>query len=110
MQIADLSAAALDYWVARAEGLSPVITYEDGKAECRVESSAYSPSSDWSQGGRLIERHRIMVAWNADHWIAGANAPLDDARDRIWLGRTALIAAMRAHVASVFGDEVSGQA
>ena len=106
MQIADLSTVALDYWVARAEGLSPVITHEGGEAACRVDSSVYSPSSDWSRGGPLVERHRIMVAWNADHWIAGANSPLDDPRDRIWSGRTALIAAMRAHVASAFGDEV----
>lgn len=106
MQIADLSIAALDYWVARAEGLSPVITHDRAEAACRVDSSVYSPSRDWSQGGPLIERHRIMVAWNADHWIAGANASLDDPHDRIWSGRTALIAAMRAHVASIFGDRV----
>lgn len=106
MQTADLSAAALDYWVARAEGLSPEIVHADGVAACRVDSSVYCPSSDWSQGGPLLEHHKIMVAWNMDHWIAGANAPLDDPHDRIWSGRTALVAAMRAHVASVFGDKV----
>lgn len=107
MRTADLSAAALDYWVARAEGLSLVITHEGGEAACRVDSSVYSPSSDWSQGGPVLERYKITVAWNVDHWIAGANAPLDDPRDRIWSGRKALISAMRAHVASVFGDEVN---
>lgn len=109
MQIADHSAAALDYWTARAEGLSPEIVHADGVVACRVESSVYSPSSDWSQGGPIIERHKIMVAWNVDHWISGANAALDDPHDRIWSGRTALIAAMRAHVASVFGDDVRGR-
>lgn len=53
----------------------------------------YSPSSLWSQAGPLIERVRVAIEWNVDHWEAATDATGG------WLtGDTALEAAMRAVV------------
>lgn len=63
----------------------------------------YAPSTDWAQGGPIIEREEMMLAGHAGRWqatkIVGANA---------WsaYGPTPLIAAMRCFVASKLGDEV----
>jgi hypothetical protein len=69
----------------------------------------YQPSVDWAYGGPLIERSGICIE-REDHdgaeWYAQipkwANGPA-------WqqaTGKTPLIAAMRAFVASKFGEEV----
>lgn len=106
MKVSELTGAQLDYWVAKVEGfMRPRI--EGGV--CVVDQPdglPMNPSTDWAHGGPIIERQKIMVTWNADHWISGANDAVDNPKSRIWSGRTALIAAMRAHVASKFGDEV----
>ena len=106
MKTSDLTGAQLDYWVAMAEGfMRPRIEW----GVCMVDqpdSRPMNPSTDWAHGGPIIERKKIMISWNVDHWISGANDAFDNPNSRIWSGRTALIAAMRAHVASRFGDEV----
>lgn len=65
-------------------------------------------STDWSQGGPIIERERIRLdcAWS-DEWTAQHpyNAKIDVYTG--WTkGPTALIAAMRCYVTSKLGDEV----
>lgn len=69
---------------------------------------SYSPSSDWSQGGPIIEREGIELhcidrnGRRMNEWMARHPAralPLVFAR-------TPLIAAMCAYVASKLGDEV----
>lgn len=63
------------------------------------------PSSDWRDGGPIIEREKIELFHHssARGWIAkhGSNRSQDGE------GKTPLIAAMRAYVASKFGDEVN---
>ena len=56
-----------------------------------------SPSTDWSQGGPIIEREGIGIfpLGNGRGWAAGLRS-----------GPTPLIAAMRCYVASKLGDEV----
>ena len=67
----------------------------------------YNPSTDWEQGGPIIERERISIEDCQDgaglYWEATRIEPpaVSEAR-----GPTPLIAAMRCYVASVLGDEV----
>jgi hypothetical protein len=81
----------------------------------------YSPSSDWAQGGPLIEREGIQLSYDSATSIEGMN-PLpwfacigDDLaymRDAGWgakgegYGSTPLVAAMRAFVQMRLGAEV----
>jgi hypothetical protein len=62
----------------------------------------YEPSTNWAQGGQIIERERITVEYSADPdtWCACIMA------DQEVYGPTALIAAMRCYVASEMGEEV----
>ena len=63
----------------------------------------YSPSTDWSQGGPIIEREKITLrVWDDEDYV---HAYIDTGKD--WSeGPTPLIAAMRCYVASKLGDEV----
>ncbi|KAA0999032.1 DUF2591 domain-containing protein [Paraburkholderia panacisoli] len=119
MKTNDLEGAQLDYWVAKAEGLSnPKV--EDGlcrvayvdcdnKHEKSVEvDAAFSPSTDWAQGGPIIEREDYClprVNTNAGALHHGGYAASTPA-GFCFYGNTPLIAAMRAYVADKFGDEV----
>ncbi|MBR7929417.1 phage protein NinX family protein [Burkholderia ambifaria] len=65
----------------------------------------FSPSEDWNDGGPVIEKNKIVLipaigdggAWMAQTLTGNGHTQFGD---------TALIAAMRAYVASKFGDEV----
>jgi len=69
----------------------------------------WNPSTDWAQGGPIIEREKINIAWltkqgldmEPEHYCV---AHIDGIYVRY--GTTPLIAAMRCHVASKLGDEV----
>ena len=68
----------------------------------------YNPSTDWSQGGPIIEREKLGVwAYTLDEngdenpgWYA------ETFEGYVSSGPTPLIAAMRCYVASKLGDEV----
>ena len=80
-------------------------------------SHCYSPATDWAQGGPIIEREGIHSrpcyndgkrntghdAWRADIDFKDGVMTLGKFTE---YGETALIAAMRCHVASKLGDEV----
>lgn len=73
-------------------------------------------STDWAQGGPIIEQEGIELLCNttaeeAERFIEGSHAdwraakrPID--RNTRYFGTTPLIAAMRCYVASKLGDEV----
>ena len=71
----------------------------------------FSPSTDWAQGGPIIERENISLTAgyvgfvDSTDWFAQPNLdhPMWEVRVR---GTTPLIAAMRCFVASKLGDEV----
>lgn len=68
-------------------------------------------STDWSLGGPIIARERIDVTVAGDFWdgkIVGWRGTEEDgvAFDTLASGPTPLIAAMRAYVASKFGETV----
>lgn len=116
----DLTGPALDWAVAKAEGdkvFRPRVgrpTYWD-KADDRWVVRAqvanvgwfadytYTPSTNWAQGGPIIEREGIRIHRSVtDQWWAG---PESDPHRPV-AGPTPLIAAMRCYVASHLGDEV----
>lgn len=111
-KVSELEGALLDAAVAKAEGAVWKIFYD----RCAVEELGYAigggtgcwlpyePSIEWMQGGPIIARERISLepAFGASEWAADA----DEDGCRTVYGPTALIAAMRAYVASKFGDEV----
>ena len=110
MQIKDLKGAMLDYWVARAEGLKAEIKHRGHSAETcwtilpnGVTDYHFTPSTSWAQGGPIIEREEISLLpgpWSAQVFLE------DGLRSFEGTGSTPLVAAMRAYVASKFGDEV----
>jgi hypothetical protein len=111
MKVSELTGAMLDYWVARANAsteaeLFPGIAYEphiwNGKCFTRKDSpySMFCPSINWAHGGPIIERERIDINTTVYGWEAYC-----DINQKVE-GKTALEAAMRAYVASEFGEEV----
>jgi len=100
IKTSELTGPALDWAVAECEG------NKYSKLTHLLE--LWEPSTDWAQGGPIIERERIRLdcAWS-DRWTAQHpyNAKIDGYTG--WTkGPTALIAAMRCFVASKLGDEV----
>ena len=71
----------------------------------RQDPHEYNPSTDWQLGGPIIERERMSLGEQDGGW--GAVCTTADHRlVAFGSGPTPLIAAMRAFVASKFGDEV----
>ena len=121
---ADLIGPALDWAVAKCEGYTLT---SDGISlllnrgnELRIlgancSSLAYTPSTDWSQGGPIIERERITLDFYCspnESRAALGYAEYDDegeyveGSDHEQTGPTPLIAAMRCFVTSKLGDEI----
>ena len=74
---------------------------------CPINELTAEPySTDWAQGGPIIEREKITVFYEMGEWYAyGRDTPEGD-RNPDASGDTYLIAAMRGYVASKLGDEV----
>ena len=92
MKTSELIGPALDWAVAKCER-------HDMNYFQVVD--AYQPSTDWAQGGAIIEREKIAIKENGyGYWFAKAE-------ESKWVrGTTPLIAAMRCYVASKLGDEI----
>lgn len=125
-RVADLAGADLDAWVARALGwqlfyMEPgqlwlTLFEKPGGGEGpigSIESGAeifddFKPSTKWQDGGPLIEKYRIDLGAPTESgtfagiWMANT----EWGHINGWQGPTPLIAAMRALVASVYGDTV----
>ncbi len=111
----DLTGAALDWAVAKVDG----IEYRHAGIKCRTRLTGrtfhhytkpnFMPSTDWSQGGPLIEKHLIELgAPTAEGTFAGVwYASWEWGPPSGFFGSTPLIAACRAIVASALGDTVS---
>jgi len=103
MRTNELKGIALDWAVAEASG-TPI--YRSGKTLTRMDmdgNAYWEPSTNWAQGGAIIEREGIAV-WQFDDvtWRAMGKDTVPDPIE----GTTPLIAAMRCYVASKLGDEV----
>jgi len=110
---AELTGAALDWAVAKCEG--GAIRTEHGVFLNQGDGyDYYTPSTDWAQGGPIIEREKIdtnhisIDQYSGDsYWVASFPRPATH-KDlwRFGYGPTLLIAAMRCYVANKLGDEV----
>lgn len=104
IKTSELIGAALDWAVAKCAGLKGVV--EDGPV-----IREYYPSTDWSQGGPIIERELCELvrcqsgSTGPVYWEAHAGFEHESGH-AIHYGPTPLIAAMRCYVASKLGDEV----
>jgi hypothetical protein len=98
MKTSELTGAALDWAVWAAQ-------YGEGFYGFKPERDRYS--TDWSQGGPIIEREKIDT-FNQDNGYNGAilMATRKNPHPTPYFGETTLIAAMRCYVASKLGDEV----
>ena len=104
MKTNELTGAALDWAVAKCEGVTVLPKMRGGcyVALDRGETVLLRYSTDWSQAGPIIERERITLRnYKPALWDASIGR-LDYVGD----GKTPLIAAMRCYVASKLGEEV----
>lgn len=112
IKVSEASGVVLDWMAAKCEGMKP---YWDENREDFAFSphvylcwlSEFKPSTNWAQGGPIIEREGIALRkygdfaetrWQADKWqfrFAGTKA----------CGSTPLIAAMRCFCMSRLGEE-----
>jgi hypothetical protein len=111
MKTSELTRAALDWAVAKAKRIE--LSHGcynrllvDGRMSAGQKMLApYNPSTDWEQGGPIIELEGINLRalsgalWEAETWSAEGGQYLLD-------GPTPLVAAMRCYVASKLGDEI----
>jgi len=108
MKTSELTGAALDWAVALCDDI--VDKWFDS-GHLTVNGDIYSPSTDWAQGGPIIERERIELTfdrasetdtlWRAEMFdLKGVSVGHE-------YGPAPLIAAMRCYVASKLGDEVN---
>ncbi len=117
MNTSELTCLALDWAVAKCEdkevmccgaGLSAYLVYIPKRSAYKI----WRPSTNWVQGGPIIERERIQVSpvidTPDDGWTAHKHDHLflEDGTECFSRGDTPLIAAMRCYVASKLGDTV----
>lgn len=115
-KVTELTNTELNHYVALANGWTetmgglrgdePAWLLSDGKS--RLVKSMYTPSTDWCQGGNIIESRGIEIMEYIDHdgievWSASIMRKYSAFFGN---GDTHLIAAMRCYVTSVFGETV----
>jgi hypothetical protein len=104
----ELTDTALDWAVGVAEGYELSLYGVDPSIRAKVPGfdGTYTPSTNWSQGGPIIERKIVSIdkEEGGKRWAAFAWRSDRDLQKSI--GPTPLIAAMRCYVASKLGDEV----
>lgn len=115
IKTSELQGAALDWAVAKCEGLDGETLDPLTWRYTAYPSRCYNYSTDWAQGGPIIEREGIGFFCNRTAKV-GARFKPDAGAD--WracpynklmehhFGPTPLISAMRCVVASKLGDEV----
>lgn len=107
-----LTGAALDWAVAKARTSTGTWTIIEDPVYNKVLmgealGKPYSPSTNWDEGGPIIEREKIAiecerdVLWAAVWWDGKSHSSVIHRT-----GPTPLIAAMRCYVASELGAEV----
>lgn len=104
MKTSQLTGAALDWAVSKCWG----IVWEQGDLDAGEYGPGFRPSTDWEDGGPIIEKHGIHLEWSEshEHWLAYSWDRFSNPNHHMTDGDTALIAAMRCYVASKLGDEV----
>jgi hypothetical protein len=121
VKTSELIGSALDWAVAKCEGAvdfgyDGVTHFFTLRGETKVLSTGlvpsmcYNPTTDWQQGGPIIEREKFTLVFrdlgHASYWFSEANEPYQENRYISGEGPAPLIAAMRCYVASKLGDTV----
>jgi hypothetical protein len=114
MKTHELTGAALDWAVAKCEPDDTLAIYFDEVTGEPLEhddwqdNQTYKPSTDWAQGGEIIEREKIGFRFSGDFgfcaWKSYGVGPHQNEYSQY--GPAPLIAAMRCYVASKLGDQV----
>lgn len=121
LKASDLAGAALDWAVATCEGVPLVknpfgANYSPGYwvhfggivgGDYRKCGGKYSPSTNWAQGGPIVDAQRLKLTPRFPHhpdWEAEFRFPAGGGANAF--GPTPLIAAMRCYVISRLGQEV----
>lgn len=115
----ELTESALDWAVAKAVGekvaVMPGIEWKSYLVWTAGDFLRWKPSTNWEQGGPLIEKHNIQTSYNGNgfsksptgkYWCAYVCRP-SGAEKSSSGGSSALIAACRALVISALGETVS---
>ena len=125
IKTSELTGAALDWAVAKCEGFLPAdmtrgVGYfrpkDPNKAKYFTREyndsgstgfaqAMYEPSSNWAQGGPIIEREGVTSSKTVHGFWEAYKRPHSE-QECYQIGPTPLIAAMRCYVASKMGDEV----
>ena len=96
IKTSELGGAALDRAVAKCEGV--LVDLLDWNIHF---INTYKYTTDWAQGGPIIEREGMSIGMVNEYWQAHLS------EFHLFVeGPTPLIAAMRCFVASKLGDEV----
>lgn len=118
IKVSELTGTALDWAVAKCEGVDVSVDQTLRVAEVILDtvqdmtvhkSWVFKPSTNWAQGGSIIEREGIdpdpMLDENNKpiHWVCFINC---EGKTIDGHGPTPLEAAMRCYVASKLGDTV----
>lgn len=139
MKVSELTGPLLDLWVAKAEGMEFVMHRGHPAKEVVFDPDLHAhdfdlksfkawiyfqPSSQWAEGGPIIEREEIELSspgspvhrhggpnggwgrsglWSACTWKAGASGGRSISHHET----SPLIAAMRCYVTHKFGNEVT---
>jgi len=111
MKTSELTGAALDWAVAKCDPDDTLAIYFDestGEPLCHddwPDNQEYKPSTDWAQGGPIIDRQLIDIVRVGIANRCASRTIEDGSIVRVY-GPTPLIAAMRCYVASKLGDTV----
>ena len=105
MRTSELTGAALDWAVAKCEGVTVLPKMRGGCYATldRSETVLLCYATNWAQGGPIIERECIDVMFEGPEWYAYMRW---ESKTLQYDAPTPLIAAMRCYVASKLGDEV----
>ena len=112
MKTSKLIGPALDWAVAKCEGVPALRIVKKPEKTCVYGEVMgidfpYQPSTDWPQGGPIIEREEIRIAKaHPTTSVWGALYSWGNDGQREYFGPTPLAAAMRCYVASKLGDEI----
>ena len=116
MKVSELTGPALDWAVAKCKGQALLDPNNNEWEYCwnllgDNSGNYYFPSTDWAQGGPIIEQEKMTISYDEDGQTYSAYVSLFrqrgmSNRTRWRSGPTPLIAAMRCFVASKLGEEV----
>lgn len=103
MRARELTGLALDWAVAKCEGITEIGAPAGRSYEAEFllmhDSGDMNFSTDPAQSWPIIDREKIDIEWEGDEWIAGKAVSWST-------GPTSLIAAMRCYVACTLGEDV----